>query len=101
MNETELELKMLEKLMPFWKRCNSNNLTIANIYVEEQTSYHFYVWFCMPNLTAEEYDDVFDKISDIYREFTDEETKDLIFAWCITDECFTQKRCCPSVEFVM
>jgi len=34
----------------------------------------------MPNLTAEEYDDVFDKISDIYREYTDEETKDLIFA---------------------
>ena len=101
MNETELELELLEKLMPFWKKCAESNIKIANIYVEEQTTYHFFVYFCMPELTGDEYDEVFDKIFDIYEATNDEETKRLVFGWCIVDECYTKKRCCPAVEFAM
>ena len=85
--------KLKEKIQPVIINCKEKGINIVDVIIEEVEMFkgtartQFYVDLCIPDLTAENYNNIYDRVFDIYWDIIDEDIRSFISDFSVTNEC--------------
>lgn len=89
-----MDQKQLEReIQPVLDICKSENIHISDVNIEEMEMFRgtaspqFYVDLCIPTLNENNYDEIYDKVFDIYWNTVDVNIRSFIADFCVNDEC--------------
>ena len=83
MDKHKLELL----LKPFQDRCIAEGINVAKLIISkthQDSNNDFYVDVCIPNLTADNYEELLDKTYDILLNTIDKKIRNYVFTFCVT-----------------
>ena len=85
--------KLKKILQPVIAQCEAEKIHISDVTIEEvemfmgTASPQFYVDLCIPSLTGENYNDIYDRVFDIYWDMIDKDIRRCISDFCVVNEC--------------